>query len=119
MGEFLGLEATVKSKQHFPDEPGNWAYFNFGHEYPLAKTATALPALDELVIDEDGVHRTLVHAQRAVDARIRIDVQHLSVLELRLIACWMNAVDGTHLDARHVLRPDAGFGDHVSHTIIC
>jgi hypothetical protein len=29
MGEYLGLEATVKSKQHFPDEPGNWAYFSF------------------------------------------------------------------------------------------
>jgi hypothetical protein len=29
MGEYLGLEATVKSKGHFPNEPGNWAYFSF------------------------------------------------------------------------------------------
>jgi len=29
MGEYLGLEATVKSKARFPDEPGNWAYFSF------------------------------------------------------------------------------------------
>jgi len=29
MGEFIGLEATIKSKQHFPKEPGNWAYFSF------------------------------------------------------------------------------------------
>jgi len=29
MGEFLGLEATIKSKEHFPNEPGNWAYFSF------------------------------------------------------------------------------------------
>ncbi|NER12608.1 hypothetical protein GWK08_04090 [Leptobacterium flavescens] len=29
MGEFIGLEATVKSKEHFPHEPGNWAYFSF------------------------------------------------------------------------------------------
>ena len=43
MGDFLGLEATVKSKKHFPDEPGNWAYFSFGHKYPLAKKATAFP----------------------------------------------------------------------------
>lgn len=28
-GDFVGLEATIKSKQHFPDEPGNWAYFSF------------------------------------------------------------------------------------------
>ena len=44
MGEYLGLEATVKSKEHFPDEPGNWAYFSFGHEYPLAETAKAFPS---------------------------------------------------------------------------
>ncbi len=29
MGEYLGLEAAVKSKKHFPDEPGNWAYHSF------------------------------------------------------------------------------------------
>jgi hypothetical protein len=29
MGEFLGLEATIKSSERFPDEPGNWAYFSF------------------------------------------------------------------------------------------
>ncbi|WP_190808832.1 cytochrome P460 family protein [Flagellimonas sp. S3867] len=29
MGEFIGLEATIKSSEHFPDEPGNWAYFSF------------------------------------------------------------------------------------------
>ncbi len=29
MGEFIGLEATVKSAKLFPDEPGNWAYFSF------------------------------------------------------------------------------------------
>ena len=29
MGEFLGLEATIKSKKHFPNEPGNWAYYSF------------------------------------------------------------------------------------------
>lgn len=29
MGEFIGLEATIKSKKHFPNEPGNWSYFSF------------------------------------------------------------------------------------------
>jgi hypothetical protein len=29
MGEFIGLEATIKSSKQFPDEPGNWAYFSF------------------------------------------------------------------------------------------
>jgi len=29
MGEFIGLEATIKSEKDFPDEPGNWGYFSF------------------------------------------------------------------------------------------
>ncbi len=29
MGKFIGLEATIKSSKHFPNEPGNWAYFSF------------------------------------------------------------------------------------------
>ena len=44
MGEFVGLEATIKSAEHFPDEPGNWAYFSFGHAYPLTESAEAFPA---------------------------------------------------------------------------
>lgn len=38
MGEFQGLEATIKSKEFFPDEPGNWAYFSFtNHDEPSLK----------------------------------------------------------------------------------
>jgi hypothetical protein len=44
MGDFIGLEVALKSEQRYPDEPGNWAYFSFGHEYPLADTATAFPS---------------------------------------------------------------------------
>ncbi|WP_103070171.1 cytochrome P460 family protein [Aquimarina sediminis] len=28
-GEYIGLEASIKSKEHFPDEPGNWSIFSF------------------------------------------------------------------------------------------
>ena len=35
MGEFTGLEAAIKDSKRFKDEPGNWAYFSFGHKYPL------------------------------------------------------------------------------------
>ena len=44
MGEFIGLEVAMKDSKRFKDEPGYWAYFSFGHAYPLAKTATAFPA---------------------------------------------------------------------------
>lgn len=45
-GEFIGLEATIKSKADFPDEPGNWAYFSFSgpKHKTLTDTATAFPA---------------------------------------------------------------------------
>lgn len=38
-GDFVGLEATIKSKKHFPAEPGNWAYFSFST--PEHKTLTS------------------------------------------------------------------------------
>ena len=43
MGDFIGLEAAVKDSRRFASEPGNWAYFSFGHAYPLAKTADKQP----------------------------------------------------------------------------
>jgi len=43
MGEFVGLEATIKDSKRFKDEPGHWAYFSWGHAYPLADTAAAFP----------------------------------------------------------------------------
>ena len=44
-GDFIGLEATIKSKKHFPDEPGNWSYFSFSNPdlKTLNNTAKAFP----------------------------------------------------------------------------
>ena len=41
MGEFIGLEVSLKDKTRYKDEPGNWAYFSFGHKYPLTDKAKA------------------------------------------------------------------------------
>jgi hypothetical protein len=45
-GEFIGLEATIKSAKYFPSEPGNWAYFSFSTPSldALKKVAEAFPA---------------------------------------------------------------------------
>lgn len=37
-GEFIGLEAAVKDSRRFADQPGHWAYYTFGHSYPLQET---------------------------------------------------------------------------------
>lgn len=42
-GEFIGLEATIKSKKYFPDEPGNWSYYSFSGKKHKKLTATAKP----------------------------------------------------------------------------
>ncbi len=43
-GEFAGLEIAIKDSRRFPDEPGGWAYFSFGHQpEPYNETATAFP----------------------------------------------------------------------------
>jgi len=45
MGEYLGLEATIKDSKRFKDEPGFWAYFSWTREgEPRAKTTKAEPA---------------------------------------------------------------------------
>jgi len=44
MGEFSGFEIAYKSAKRFPNEPGNWAYFSFGHKpEPYNATAKAMP----------------------------------------------------------------------------
>jgi hypothetical protein len=42
-GEFTGLEASIKDSKRFKDEPGNVAYFSFGHKYPLKAEVSKNP----------------------------------------------------------------------------
>jgi len=43
-GEFQGLELTIKDTKRYPNEPGGWAYFSFGHKAPpYAQTAKLFP----------------------------------------------------------------------------
>lgn len=45
MGEYSGFEITIKSKKLYPDEPGNWAYYSFGHQpEPYNTSAMKQPA---------------------------------------------------------------------------
>lgn len=43
-GEFIGLEAAVKDSSRFADEPGGWAYYSFGHSYPLKDVSEPMDA---------------------------------------------------------------------------
>jgi hypothetical protein len=44
MGEMIGFEIAYKSTDRFPNEPGHWAYFSFGHKpEPYDATAAKQP----------------------------------------------------------------------------
>jgi hypothetical protein len=63
MGDYIGLEVTIKDSKRFKDEPGNWAYFSFGHKYPLAKNAKAQPAANCNSCHENSAEDDWVFAQ--------------------------------------------------------
>jgi len=39
MGEFTGLEISLKDSKLFPKDPGNWGFYSFGHSYPLKEVS--------------------------------------------------------------------------------
>ena len=60
-----------------------------------------------------GADRAGVDARAAVDALVRMDVEHLGRGELRLVRRRVDAVDRAHLDARGVVA--TRLGDDVGH----
>ena len=38
-GEYIGLETSVKDAKRYPNDPGHWGYYSFGHSYPLKDVA--------------------------------------------------------------------------------
>ena len=75
MGEYIGLEATVKDAKRFPKEPGNWAYFIFTsggspmmskeatHGGPLKDKATAFPTAACAVCHQAAAVEDMVFTQ--------------------------------------------------------
>jgi hypothetical protein len=63
MGDFIGLEASIKDSKRFKDEPGNWAYFTFGHHYPLKEEATKQAAASCNACHESGAAKDYVFSQ--------------------------------------------------------
>ena len=74
-----------------------------------------VPLLRELVLGEAGVHGAGLDAGVAVDALLRVDVEHLDLVVVGLVRRRVDAVHGADLDARVVLLPDAGLCDDVCH----
>src|SRR5882672_6455172 len=69
----------------------------------------------EVVLWENGGDGAFIDAHVAVDAGVRVDVEHFLFLEIRLILLGMNAVDGADDHAGGVFGADAGLGNDIGH----
>jgi hypothetical protein len=64
MGEYSGFEITIKSKALYPDDPGNWAYYTFGHQpEPYNPTAKRQPVEACNTCHEDSAAEDFVFTQ--------------------------------------------------------
>jgi hypothetical protein len=45
-GDYTGLEAVIKDSKRFKDEPGNVAYFDWGHKPPLEQEVAKKPTAE-------------------------------------------------------------------------
>jgi cytochrome P460 len=64
-GEYIGLEASVKSKQHFQNTAGNWGFFRFTIENSpkLHKTAAVQPVKNCLACHQTRAAQDQVFTQ--------------------------------------------------------
>ncbi len=80
-------------------------------ELPVSPQELTLVRRD-LELVEDGVHRADGLAVGAIDARLGVDVIHLFFIRSG------DAAYRADINARSVLNPDAGFGDHESQSVL-
>jgi hypothetical protein len=73
-GDFNGMDVSIKDSKRFKDEPGNWAYFTFGHKPPLKaeavkNSASACNACHQSNAAKDWVFSQYYPALRAAAPR--------------------------------------------------
>ena len=94
------------------DSPSRASFFSLitGHEGALlgVQRREVLPLVGQVVLVEDRLDRALRDAGLAVDALVRVDVEHLGP--------FVEAIDRADDHAVGVLAVEAGLGDDVSHS---
>ena len=104
MGEFAGLEITIKDSTRFKDEPGYWAYFSFGHSYPLADSAKPFPteacnACHESSAADDFVFTQYYPVLRAAKASRSGHVMTSESEDFKKLVTAMTEATGSAFDA--------------------
>src|SRR5271166_4920085 len=75
------------------------------------------PLLGQIIQREDCGYGTNRYASAAIDAFHRIDIDHVVLAEIGRILLGMNAIHRAGINARRILRSDAGFSNNVSHLL--
>jgi hypothetical protein len=63
LGDFTSLAVAIKDSKRFKDEPGSWAYFSFGHTYPLEADVSKSPTIACNKCHQDSAKQDWVFTQ--------------------------------------------------------
>ena len=64
MGDLQGFEIAYKNSKRYPDEPGGWAYFSFGHQpEPYEDRVKAMPTANCAACHEANAADDMVFTQ--------------------------------------------------------
>src|SRR6185369_6672534 len=77
-----------------------------------------VPLFRCLVEREDGLNRASRHTGAAVDAFVRVNIQHFRRLKRLFVLARMDAVDWADVNARRILGTDARFTNDVRHALL-
>src|SRR5262249_57132356 len=86
----------------------------FNSEVLVVHRNVMLPLLGHVIFREDRGHRAGGLAGAAVDALLRMNVEHGCLFKCGFILLRVNAVHGTCIHASGVLSSNAGFSNDVS-----
>jgi len=73
------------------------------------------PLLGGVIFSKDGLDRARRLASAAINAFIRMYVEHFGRLECGLVLARMDAIDRTNIHTSRILRPYAGLSNNVCH----
>tara|TARA_B100000941_G_C28460876_1_gene530669 strand:- start:798 stop:1094 length:297 start_codon:yes stop_codon:yes gene_type:complete len=73
------------------------------------------PFFGQIFFREDGLDRTLIDAQTAVNAGVGIDVKHFRRFKVVVVLGGMNAVHRADFNAGSVFGVHTGFSNNVRH----
>ena len=64
---------------------------------------------------EDRAHRAGRLAGAAVNALLRVDLEHINAVEVVFALSWMNAVHRAYIHAGSIFDTDTGLRDYIRH----